>query len=804
MPYNIDQQNITSLSTEYAEGTKRTVFFVGAGASAEVGMPTWFSLIQKLEKKISTHIDDIGRLPEELEKFRNLEELCSDGNKFWQAFQYAADNWQTTYDDFMEDVFDNSVPKVRTPVVYKRLWKMRRSRQIFTLNVDNLVYRAFNEEYPNRNKSQILEYDGYSVSDSLSFISKNNYCIVNLHGTYLQKSRWIMSSDQRTQLMSGGSGLKYTAYIQRLFSEYNVVFIGVNPEDIAVSPFLSKAAEIGLLGKHYWICSTPTAKTASWAQKHKIRLITYDPVKNDKGESIHSQEICAILDQVDNFESKETIVNLPSSITPMSVDEIGTPTEILMEIHKDRPQATHKLSAAVVGLGAAHGFSSKELSVFLKDYRIPLQIASMLDSKVPGFNSLGNFRILDCIQASGSSSVWTVEDSSGGSAPYGALKSLSADSLEKISTRQSFRRGIESIYLLSTSNSGVAPKYISHSEVPLSLVMELIPGETLDTFLKTFPRPENLFLLGMFRRICEAVKSCHQSEGQVLHRDIKPGNIMLEKWHAGYEIEDAVAAKIRLINFDLSWHRFTSGDTKSISADDIGYYSQEQRSSANSSPPRTAETDVYMLGMVLYRMCSGENPPDGGSGRTDWPDKVKRSARRIFPDLLVRNRIDRLIIEMTQVNSEERIDLNNTIAEIEGAENWLLGNYPHVDDDSIVENLAVSTKRDYLWDQDSLSAVIRSNESTEFKISFQHKGRKARVEFHRQKSSSDDRASFGPRILEKITQSSTIFSDNGWSIEQRNNRGMIAEIKISDLRLKKEFGSDIFDSIAGQLLAAFD
>lgn len=804
MPYNSEQQNILSLSKEYAEGTKRTVFFVGAGASAEVGMPTWYNLLRGLEKKISLYIDETGSIPDELEKFRNLEELCTDGSKFWDAFQYAADNWATTYNDYMEDVFDKSVPKTSTPVVYKKLWRMRRSRQIFTLNVDNLVARAFTEEFPNRSHAQILEYDGYSVTDSLNFISKNNYCVVNLHGTYLQKSRWIMSADQRAQLMSGSSGAKYTAYIQRLFSEYNVVFIGVNVADIAVSPFLQRAAETSVLGKHYWICPTPDAVTVTWAQKKGIRLITYDPAKSEKGESIHSQDICAILEQVDNYESKESIVNLPTDILPLSVDDIGSPAKIMVEINKDRTEATKKLSAVVVGLGSTYGFSSKELSTFLNDYRIPLQIASMLDAKTPGFNIVGSFKILNSIQSSGSSSVWTVSDSRNDNAPYGALKSLSADSLEKISTRQSFRRGIESIYLLSTSNSGVAPRYIYHSEVPLSLVMEMIPGETLENFLTAFPKPDDLSLLVMFRRICEAVKSCHQSEGHVLHRDIKPGNIMLENWHTGYELEDALTAKVRLINFDLSWHRFTSGDTKSISADDIGYYSQEQRSSANSSPPRTAETDVYMLGMVLYRMCSGGNPPDGGSGRTDWPEKVARSTRRAFPNLLVRNRVNRLIIEMTREDAEARPDLSNAIAEMEGCENWLLENYPSVDDDFVIENLAVSTGREYAWDQDTLSATIRSNESTEFRILLQHKGRRARIEFHRQKSMSDDRASFGARVLDKINQSAKALADGHWSIEQKNNRGMIAEAKVSDLRLQKEFGSSIFTSIADQLLASFD
>lgn len=148
MSYNNEQQSIRQICKDYAEGTRRTVFFVGAGGSAEVGMPTWAALRSSLLQRISNDIDSINNDENELENFRELEELASDSDKFWEFFSHAASKWPTSYGDHMTQMFDHVVEKASIPVLYKRLWSMRRVRQVFTLNVDGLLARAFGEEFP--------------------------------------------------------------------------------------------------------------------------------------------------------------------------------------------------------------------------------------------------------------------------------------------------------------------------------------------------------------------------------------------------------------------------------------------------------------------------------------------------------------------------------------------------------------------------------------------------------------------------------------------------------------------------------
>lgn len=644
-----------------------------------------------------------------------------------------------------------------------------------------------------------MEFDGFNVADSYNHLSKNAYCLINLHGTYHSKSRWIMNGDQRESLIAGAKGAKFSHFISRVFSEYNVVFVGMNPSDVAISPFLRQATKNGLLGNHYWICPNPKADVSRWAQKHGVRLIAYSPEVNEDGLPNHSQDICAILDHLDRAESEDERVRLPNNSERVDPKSIGEPGDFLSSIISDRRSVKKDLEGAIAHIGDEFGYSSRELSDFLTRYKVPIQFASTVSELTPDFDEVMSYSVVKNLQSGGSSSVWLARKNES-DADYVALKILSPDKLESLTVRQSFRRGVESLYLLTQENSGVAPKYLQHSELPLSVAMELIDGSTLSDFCQSFRRVEGKMLITLFKKICEAIRACHQSPGRVLHRDVKPGNIMLEGWHQGYELVDAVEAKIRLINFDLSWHRFTTGDTKSISAEDIGYYAPEQRRAINSLPPRSAETDVYMLGMVFYFLCSRTAPPDGGAALSDWSRMVRAACRRVFKDALISVRVQRLIEDMTDLDMEKRVELSVAIAELDGLLAWINKQNGAIDDEYIIEYLALKSDREYRWDGLSYRAQIRTRESTELSVKYLHKGRRVEIEFFRQKSAADTRASFGGKLRQRITAAGDALKAIGWNIDSADSRGLKAQIRIEELKLSPDFGAETWREVSDSLL----
>jgi tetratricopeptide (TPR) repeat protein len=120
------------------------------------------------------------------------------------------------------------------------------------------------------------------------------------------------------------------------------------------------------------------------------------------------------------------------------------------------------------------------------------------------------------------------------------------------------------------------------------LVMELVEGETLAARLKHGPLPVQTVLL-YGSQIAAALVEAH-GKG-VVHRDLKPGNIMIGK------------SGVKVLDFGLA--RLGQDETITASHMIVGtpaYMAPEQR----EGKPADARTDIYAFGCVLYEMLTGE------------------------------------------------------------------------------------------------------------------------------------------------------------------------------------------------------
>jgi eukaryotic-like serine/threonine-protein kinase len=128
------------------------------------------------------------------------------------------------------------------------------------------------------------------------------------------------------------------------------------------------------------------------------------------------------------------------------------------------------------------------------------------------------------------------------------------------------------------------------------LVMELIDGEPLDRYCASRALPVR-GRVALMRTVCDAVHHAHQA--LVVHRDLKPGNILVGRDGAP-----------KLLDFGIA---------KLLADDDAG----EERPTATMLPlltpefaspeqvrgqPITTASDVYSLGVVLYELLTGRSP----------------------------------------------------------------------------------------------------------------------------------------------------------------------------------------------------
>jgi len=129
------------------------------------------------------------------------------------------------------------------------------------------------------------------------------------------------------------------------------------------------------------------------------------------------------------------------------------------------------------------------------------------------------------------------------------------------------------------------------------VVMELLPGQTLAQLIERGP-VEPRIAVGITLGLLSALAAVH--EAGFVHRDIKPGNIMVAR--VGGEV------MVKLVDFGLS-RRY--GDDERVTSSGVAlgtppYMSPEQIMGERVGP----SSDVYSVGCTLFELLAGRPPYD--------------------------------------------------------------------------------------------------------------------------------------------------------------------------------------------------
>ena len=175
-----------------------------------------------------------------------------------------------------------------------------------------------------------------------------------------------------------------------------------------------------------------------------------------------------------------------------------------------------------------------------------------------------------------------------------------------ISNEKTLRRfGREAEFLNKLKHPGIARIFVvgtyesDFGDVPF-FVMEYVPGATSIT---RFARDQGLSVrdrLALFAQVCDAVDHGHGQS--VVHRDLKPGNILVDAEGNPKVIDFGVA---KSTDADLTLTR--QSDSGSI-VGTVQYMAPEQFVEGHEARSIDSRADVYALGVVLYELVSGELP----------------------------------------------------------------------------------------------------------------------------------------------------------------------------------------------------
>jgi len=229
-----------------------------------------------------------------------------------------------------------------------------------------------------------------------------------------------------------------------------------------------------------------------------------------------------------------------------------------------------------------------------------------------------------------------------------AIKVLSVQIASNADLRQRFDREAKAISSLNHPNICTLHDVGSQDGVDF-LVMEYLDGETLAARLTKGPVPPQE-LLTIAIQVADALDKAHRQN--LIHRDLKPGNIMLTK--SGAKLMDFGLAKLHeagIIQGISAITRTTPLTGEGTIIGTLQYMSPEQLEGKEAD----FRSDIFSFGAILYEMATGKRPFEGKSQASLIAAVLKENPRPIAEfQAMSPPMLDRVIRQCMEKDPEHR------------------------------------------------------------------------------------------------------------------------------------------------------
>ena len=221
---------------------------------------------------------------------------------------------------------------------------------------------------------------------------------------------------------------------------------------------------------------------------------------------------------------------------------------------------------------------------------------------------------------------------------------------EEMAADEEFRRTFcaEAHAVAMLSNPNIVAVYdVSHSDEIEYIVMELVDGITLRQYMDRRGALQWREVLHFTRQIARALAHAH--ERGIIHRDIKPQNIMMLR-DGTVKVEDFGIAALE--------NEVQENDGQAIGS--IHYIAPEQ---ARGELP-DARSDIYSLGIVMYEMLTAQKPYEGDTITEIAVKHINADAvppHELVPD--VPPELERITLKAMCADIDERYQSANELLE---------------------------------------------------------------------------------------------------------------------------------------------
>jgi eukaryotic-like serine/threonine-protein kinase len=204
---------------------------------------------------------------------------------------------------------------------------------------------------------------------------------------------------------------------------------------------------------------------------------------------------------------------------------------------------------------------------------------------------LDRYRLVERLAVGGSAEVWRAHDEQLDRSV--AIKRLHPHLLPDEASRQ--RLVAEARAAARLSHPGIAGIYdVDATGEIAAIVMELVDGESLAARIERagpLPEPDAVRVTA---EVAEALYHAHQQG--VVHRDVKPGNVLL-----------GADSRTRLVDFGIAHSLAVSAERLTLTGTVVGTL-HSMAPEQLIGGPITPRTDLYGLGVVLHEALTGRHP----------------------------------------------------------------------------------------------------------------------------------------------------------------------------------------------------
>ncbi|SOB92704.1 serine/threonine-protein kinase [Ureibacillus xyleni] len=180
------------------------------------------------------------------------------------------------------------------------------------------------------------------------------------------------------------------------------------------------------------------------------------------------------------------------------------------------------------------------------------------------------------------------------------------------------------------------------------IVMEYVKGKTLKQYINEFSPLSPSRSVQIMKQLTSAIAHAH--ENQIIHRDIKPQNILMDD-----------EGNIKVTDFGIATSLSATSYTKTNSVIGTVHYLSPEQARGGSA---TKKSDIYALGIVLYELLTGELPFSGESAVSIALKHLQSEtpSLRAF-DASIPQSLENVVLKATAKNPDHRYNSVEEMAE---------------------------------------------------------------------------------------------------------------------------------------------